>query len=174
MGVAIGKFAPMPHRLGHGQPGSSRRTFLTQSSIVVLGTLELVRSYAAPATGYPSLAKKSPLRLGLVSYNLAKDWDISTILKNCSETGFEGIELRTTHAHGVEVSLSKEARGEVRKRFADSAVVLMGLGSAFDFHTPDPAKLRRDIEATKEYIVLSHDVGGSGVKVRPNGFQHLK
>ena len=45
----------------------------------------------------------------------------------------------------------------------------MGLGSAFDYHTPDPQKLRRDMEATKEYIKLAHDVGASGVKVRPNG-----
>jgi sugar phosphate isomerase/epimerase len=45
----------------------------------------------------------------------------------------------------------------------------MGLGSAFDYHTPDQTKLRKDIDATKEYIVLAHDVGAMGVKVRPNG-----
>jgi sugar phosphate isomerase/epimerase len=45
----------------------------------------------------------------------------------------------------------------------------MGLGSAFDYHTPDAAKLRKDIEATKEYIKLAHDVAAPGVKVRPNG-----
>ena len=45
----------------------------------------------------------------------------------------------------------------------------MGLGSAFDYHTPDPDKLKKDIAATKEYIVLAHDVGARGVKVRPNG-----
>jgi sugar phosphate isomerase/epimerase len=45
----------------------------------------------------------------------------------------------------------------------------MSLGSAFDYHTPDQTKLRKDIEATKEYITLAHDVGATGVKVRPNG-----
>ncbi|MBI4657279.1 MAG: sugar phosphate isomerase/epimerase [Verrucomicrobia bacterium] len=109
------------------------------------------------------------MRLGTVTYNLAKDWDMATIIKNCEAAKFEGVELRTTHAHGVEVKLSKPQREEVRKRFRDSKVQLMGLGSAFDYHTPDPAKLRRDIEATKEYLVLAHDVGASGVKVRPNG-----
>jgi sugar phosphate isomerase/epimerase len=69
----------------------------------------------------------------------------------------------------VEVSLSKAERAEVKKRFADSKVELMGLGSAFDYHTPDQAKLRKDIDATKEYIVLAQDVGATGVKVRPNG-----
>jgi sugar phosphate isomerase/epimerase len=46
----------------------------------------------------------------------------------------------------------------------------MGLGSTFDYHTSDQAKLRADIEATKQYIRLAQDVGATGVKVRPNGF----
>ncbi len=110
----------------------------------------------------------SKMKLGTVTYNLAKDWDIETIIKNCEATGFEGVELRTTHAHGVEVGLDKMQRQEVRKRFEDSAVDLTSLGSAFDYHTPDQEKLRKDIEATKEYIILAHDVGAEGVKVRPN------
>lgn len=117
-----------------------------------------------------SAPEGSQMRLGTVTYNLAKDWDIETLIQNCEETKLEGVELRTTHEHGVEVSLSKEQRAEVRKRFQDSKVELMGLGSAFDYHTPDQTKLRKDIEATKEYIILAHDVGASGVKVRPNGF----
>lgn len=113
--------------------------------------------------------RSSAMRLGTVTYNLAKDWDIPTLIKNCEQTGFQGVELRTTHAHGVEVSLTRAQRADVRKRFHDSRVDLMGLGSAYDYHTPDQTKLRRDIEATKEYIVLAHDVGAPGVKVRPNG-----
>jgi sugar phosphate isomerase/epimerase len=107
--------------------------------------------------------------LGLVTYNLAQDWDVATIIKNCEATKFEGVELRTTHAHKVEVNLAKDERKEVKKRFEDSKVQLMGLGSIFDYHTPDQAKLRKDIEATKEYIILAQDVGATGVKVRPNG-----
>jgi sugar phosphate isomerase/epimerase len=109
------------------------------------------------------------MKIGLVTYNLAKDWDIATIIRNCEEAGFEGVELRTTHAHKVEVHLSRGERAEVRRRFADSGVDLMGLGSAFDYHTPDVDKLRADIGATKEYIVLAQEVGAAGVKVRPNG-----
>lgn len=117
----------------------------------------------------PAAAAASRMRLGLVTYNLAKDWDVPTIIKNCEAAGFSGVELRTTHAHKVEVDLTADQRAEVRKRFQDSKVTLMGLGSAFDYHTPDQAKLRADLEATKKYITLAHDVGASGVKVRPNG-----
>jgi sugar phosphate isomerase/epimerase len=124
---------------------------------------------AAPTEPLPSFAKKSRMKLGTVTYNIAMDWDIPTLIKNCTEAKFEGVELRTTHKHGVEVTLSKHARADVKKRFADSPVALASLGSAFDYHTPDQAKLKKDIEATKEYIVLAQDVGALGVKVRPNG-----
>ncbi len=113
-------------------------------------------------------ANESAMRLGLVTYQLAQDWDLETIIKNCEAAKFGGVELRTTHAHKVEVNLSKEQREAVRKRFQNSAVQLMGLGSAFDFHTPDQEQLKQDMAAAREYIVLAHDVGATGVKVRPN------
>ena len=150
---------------------TNRRSFLKTAglSASTLGVLTPI-ALAAPAARSPSfLTKPPPMKLGLVTYNLAQDWDIATIIKNCEATKFEGVELRTSHAHKVEVNLSKEQRAEVRQRFQNSKVQLMGLGSAFDYHTPDPEKLKRDTAATKEYIVLAHDVGAGGVKVRPNG-----
>lgn len=125
--------------------------------------------HAVAATKTSFLTGTTQMHLGLVTYNLAQDWDIQTIIKNSEATHFEGVELRTTHAHKVEVNLSPAERKEVKRRFEESRVRLMGLGSIFDYHTPDQAKLRKDIEATKEYIVLAQDVGASGVKVRPNG-----
>ena len=143
-----------------------RRSFL-QAAALASASAGLLTSPAAAAPAFR--AGPSTMKLGLVTYNLAKDWDVPTIIKNCEAAGFEGVELRTTHAHKVEVNLSADQRAEIRKRFQDSKVALMGLGSAFDYHTPDPAKLRKDIDATKKYIVLAQDVGATGVKVRPNG-----
>ena len=111
------------------------------------------------------------LHLGLVTYNLAKDWDIETIIRNCTEAGFEMVELRTTHAHKVEVDLSPSQRGEVRKRFEDSPVRLLSLGSAFEYHAVDQTTVRENIEGTKEYVRLARDVGAEGIKVRPNDLQ---
>jgi sugar phosphate isomerase/epimerase len=145
---------------------ANRRAFL-QAASLGLSTLTLSPALSAAAAA-PTFARPSRMKLGTVTYNLAKDWDIATIIKHCEAARFEGVELRTTHAHGVEVGLSPSQRQEVRQRFKDSKVELMGLGSAFDYHTPDAAKLRADIEATQAYIVLAHDVGASGVKVRPN------
>jgi len=150
---------------------TNRREFLKTAGLT-LGTVGFLSrpTCGAEVTGQTSfITRFSRMKLGLVTYNIAKDWDVPTIIKNCAETKFQGAELRASHAHGVEVTLSKSEREAVKNRFRDSPVNLMGLGSAFDFHTPDQARLRADIAATKEYIILAHDVGAPGVKVRPNG-----
>lgn len=109
------------------------------------------------------------MRLGLVTYNWGKNWDVPTLLKNCEATGFEGVELRSTHKHGVEITIDAARRREVKNLFADSNVELVGLGSACEYHSPDPAIVKKNIEETKAFVKLCKDVGGSGVKVRPNG-----
>ena len=83
------------------------------------------------------------MKLGLVTYNVARDWDVATILKNCKAAGIEGVEPRTTHAHGIEPSLAPERRREVRKQFEDAGVALWGLGSVCEFHSPDPEVVKK-------------------------------
>ena len=90
------------------------------------------------------------------------------MIANCEKTGVLGVELRTEHAHGVESSLTDAQRREVKKRFADSRVTLVGLGTNFAFHYAEEDRLRKDIEGAKQYIKLAADCGASGVKVKPN------
>ncbi len=108
------------------------------------------------------------MRFGLVTYLWAQDWDLPTIITNCEKAGFLGVELRTQHAHKVETSLNASQRADVKKRFADSKVTCIGYGSNFEYHSPDAAVLRNNIEQTKEYIKLCRDIGASGIKVKPN------
>jgi sugar phosphate isomerase/epimerase len=110
------------------------------------------------------------MQLGLVTYNVAKDWDIETIIHKLEAAGFTAVELRTTHKHGVEPSLSKEEREKVRDRFARGKVRLLSLGSTCEFHSADPAVRARNVAECKQFIELAHDLGAYGVKVRPNGF----
>lgn len=140
-----------------------RRTFLKGSlaSGLLLSGLSM--------TGMDLLRKKgSRMRLGLVTYQWGKHWTVDEIIANCQKSGVLGVELRSTHAHGVEPSLDKKARKEVKAKFRHSDVTLVGLGSAEEYDQTDPAELQQAIENTKAFIRLSHDVGGSGVKVRPN------
>ncbi|HEC44741.1 MAG TPA: sugar phosphate isomerase/epimerase [Bacteroides sp.] len=103
-----------------------------------------------------------------MTYTLAKEWDIETIIKNLSEAGYQSVELRTTHAHGIEVTMSKKERAEVKKRFEDSPLEAISLASAFKYHYEDQAELKKNIEGTKEYTLLARDVGALGFRVFPN------
>lgn len=141
-----------------------RKTFLKELSL--LAGASIVYSQAGAAN--ISLSK-ADFKLGFVTYLWGKDWDLSTLIKNCSDTRINGVELRVEHAHNVMPERSKAERLEVKKKFADSPVELIGLGTNQQYDYPDQAKLKASIERTKEFIRLSADVGGSGVKVKPNG-----
>lgn len=41
----------------------------------------------------------------------------------------------------------------------------ISLASGFRYNSPDPAILKKNIEGTKEYILLGHDVGALGIRV---------
>ena len=109
------------------------------------------------------------MRLGLVTYNVARDWDIDTIIDKLEASGFEAVELRSTHRHGVEPGLEPARVEEVRRRFESSRVRLLSLGSACEFHSPDAAVRRENVRETARFAELAHDLGCWGVKVRPNG-----
>lgn len=147
----------------------SRRDFLSHGTRAAAGVLVVS---AAPA-GLPAASSHKPgskMRYGLVTYQWGKDWDLPTLMGNCEKAKCPGVELRTTHAHRVERNLNAKQRREVKKRFDDSPVTLVGIGSNERFDDPNPAKLDKAIEATKAFVKLSRDCGGSGVKVKPNSF----
>jgi sugar phosphate isomerase/epimerase len=148
----------------------TRRDFLA-GGVVGGPILAGMRSAEASSVLQSAAAASSPLKIGIVTYNIAKDWDVPTIIKNCTETKYDGVELRTAHAHGVEVSLTAAQRADIKRRFADSPVKLVQLGSTYEFHSADPAEVQKNIDGCKVYIQLAHDVGAHGVKVRPNGLQ---
>lgn len=108
------------------------------------------------------------MKFGFVTYQWGRDWDLPTLISNCEKAGYAGVELRTAHAHGVEISLTPAQRADVKKRFADSSVTCIGYGSNFEFHDAEQTRLRWNIEQTKEYIKLCHDISATGIKVKPN------
>jgi sugar phosphate isomerase/epimerase len=145
--------------------GSTRREFLKSSAAFGAGIC------AGGPLGQALLLAATPaskMKFGLATYLWGQDWDLPTLIANCQKTGVDGVELRTGHAHGVEAGLNDAQRREVKARFAGSGVSLVGLGTNFAFHYPDGGQLAKDIAGAKDYIKLSHDCGGRGVKVKPN------
>ncbi len=141
----------------------SRRSFLQAAGLAT-------PALALSAYGEKGKAPAIQPRFGLVTYNWGKDWDLPMLLANCEAANLLGVELRSTHAHGVEPDISADKRREVKKRFDDSPVTCLGPGSNEHFDDPNPTVVKKAIAATKEFLQLSQDIGATGVKVKPNDF----
>ena len=137
-----------------------RRVFL--STLLGAGAASLAR--AQSQLSY----KGENIQFGLVTYMWGADLDLPALIAALEKAEIGGVELRVDQAHGVSPKLSAKERADVRKRFEDSPVELVGMGCNFEFHSSNADEVKKNIEGAKEYIQLSHDLGGSGVKVKPN------
>ncbi|MBK8501060.1 MAG: sugar phosphate isomerase/epimerase [Saprospiraceae bacterium] len=142
-------------------------TYKRRDFIKLTGAAGIGLTVANPRL-FSEIPAPSKMKFGLVTYQWGKDWDLATVIKNCEDTGYEGVELRTEHAHGVETTLSSSERKRVKKMFSHSSVTCVGYGSNFEYHNSDQTKLRWNIDQTKEYVKLCHDIGATGLKVKPN------
>jgi len=122
----------------------------------------------ASAQGAALNYKGENIQFGLVTYMWGADWDLPTLIANCQQVEVLGVELRIEHAHKVEPNLTAAQREDVRQRFEDSPVEVLGMGTNCEFHSGDPDEVKKQIALARDYIKLSHDIGGSGVKVKPN------
>lgn len=136
-----------------------RREFLGASAAMAAGAL--IPGATAP--------RPPGFKLGTVTYNIAAGWDLDTLLKTCKASGFEAIELRTTHGHKVEPSIGPDERKAARKKIEDSGLLLWGFGTVCEFHAPEGAVVKKNIEDCRAFCKLAQDLGARGVKVRPNG-----
>ncbi len=141
---------------------NSRRHFLAQTAAAAAGTLGL------SAFAQSLKPQGENISFGLVTYMWGAEWDIPAILKNLTGLGIAGVELREQHAHGVSPALTQDQRAAVRSQFADAGIEIVGMGTNCMFDSPDKANVEKNVELAKEWIKLSHDVGGSGVKVKPD------
>jgi hypothetical protein len=153
----------------------SRRNFLAQGIRVTAGALAATTLTSCSSLETADATKRRKrTRFGFTTYQWGKDWDIPTLIANCRKAQVFGVELRTSqsYAHGVELELNAAQRSDVKKRFEDSPVELVGLATSERYDSPDAGELEASIENTKAYIKLSRDTGGSGVRVFPNSFHN--
>lgn len=150
----------------------SRRGFL-QSGVTMgaagAGLMAAGLTLSAQALPEPGPPPQGQIKLGMVTYNMGKDMNRDQLIALCKAAGLAGVEFRTTHAHGVEDTLSKEERAAVKKQFQDAGVAIAGIGTTFQFHEKDPAVVAKNVAGAKSYAQLAADVGAPGIKVRPNG-----
>lgn len=109
------------------------------------------------------------MQLGAVTYNVLKDLELDPLIQLLQDTGYEAVELRTGHRHGIEPTIGADERKRVAQKFSRSKVRLLSLGSTCEFQSPDASVRKEQVELGKRFIELAHDTGAWGVKVRPNG-----
>lgn len=151
----------------------SRRDFLSCGLCITTGAVATAALTSCDSLKTAETEKHvARTRFGFTTYQWGKDWDVPTLIANCSRAEVFGVELRTSqsYAHGVELELNARQRSEVKKQFEDSPVCLVGIASGERYDSPEKAELNSAIENTKAYVKLSRDVGGSGVRVFPNSF----
>ena len=143
----------------------SRRSFFQAAGLTAAGLA------SDENTGFAQNPAHAPRRfsVGIVTYNIAATWNIPTIINVCRNAGLAAVEFRTTHAHGVEPTLNQQQRQEIRTRFSDAGIQIWGCGTTCEFHSTNRADVQRNIGTCRSFIQLVHDIGGRGVKVRPNG-----
>lgn len=144
----------------------SRKEFLT--SLAAMASLMMLPGTIA---GNPFQRRVKPrVKFGMVTYQWGKDWDLPTLIDNLTKAEVYGVELRIGHAHGVNIGMSKDQRKEVRKMFKGSDVEVLGIGTPLRLDHPDQSVLRETIDQARECILLSNDIGGSGIRLQPNQF----
>ena len=151
----------------------SRRDFLSCGLCITTGAVATAALTSCDSLKTAETEKHvARTRFGFTTYQWGKDWDVPTLIANCSRAEVFGVELRTSqsYAHGVELELNARQRSEVKKQFEDNPVCLVGIASGERYDSPEKAELNSAIENTKAYVKLSRDVGGSGVRVFPNSF----
>ncbi len=144
----------------------SRRGFMQTTAVAGLGFGVGAQSTSAHAVPAVEAGK---IKLGMVTYMMGAEMTCEQLIAFCKQTGLTGVELRTTHKHGVEPTLSPEDRARVRGLFADGAVDIVGLGTTCEFHSKEEAKVLQNIEDGKKFAQLAKDVGAPSIKIRPNG-----
>ncbi|MFF2908485.1 sugar phosphate isomerase/epimerase family protein [Paenibacillus sp. NPDC057934] len=84
---------------------------------------------------------------------------LTELLETARNSGYHGLEIRSgvDHAHGIEVTASRETRLALRQEAARSGIALTALGISSRFTTVVDAE--NQLAAASEAITLAKDVG---------------
>src|SRR6266540_1060967 len=110
------------------------------------------------------------MKLSLLTYNMARSWELPKVIEMARAGGFAGIEFRAEakHQHGVELETTPDQRREIRDRIQDAYLEIACIGLSSRFDTPNEAKRREVVDRTKQYVELAAAVGCRRLRVFGN------
>ncbi len=112
------------------------------------------------------------MHLGLMAYQLAKEWDPETTAKMCREGRMESFEFFAHPEYQQKVGLdmaASEAK-KIRKVFGDNNVAIAGLAITERYDWPNISQVKEAVARTKQYVLLAVDIGAPRLRVLGDQF----
>jgi sugar phosphate isomerase/epimerase len=112
------------------------------------------------------------MKLSLLTYDLARVWDLPKLIEVAKRCGFAGIEFRADegHKHTVELERTPQERRQIRERMEDACLEPVGVGTGCSFDSPDQKARGANIDRAKRFVELASDIGARRVRVFGNDF----
>jgi sugar phosphate isomerase/epimerase len=113
------------------------------------------------------------MKLSLLTFAIAREWEMDKLIEISKKLGFAGIEFRTDqkHKHGVELDTGKETRKMIKDKLHDAYLEAVGIATPCRFEYSDAGRRRENIERTKSFIELASDIEAPYVRVFGNEFE---
>lgn len=110
------------------------------------------------------------MKLSLLTYNMARNWELPKVIETARAGGFAAVEFRAeaNHKHGVELEATSAERRAIRNQMQDAYLAVACIGVSSRFESPDPDRRREVVERTKRYVELAADVGCGRIRVFGN------
>jgi sugar phosphate isomerase/epimerase len=110
------------------------------------------------------------MKLSLLTYQLARSWELTKIIDVAKIGGFAAIEFRVAagHRHGVELEATAAQRRAIRNQLQDAYLAVAALGTGSRFDMPDARQRQEGVEQTKRYVELAAEVGSGRIRVFGN------
>ena len=107
------------------------------------------------------------MHLGLMAYQLAKEWDVETTAKMCKDGHMESFEFFAEPSYKQKISLDMQPADakKTRKTFADSGVHIAGLAINERYDWPNVQQVKEAVARTKQYVLLAVDIGAPRLRV---------
>ena len=110
------------------------------------------------------------MKLSIMTYQIAKDWDLDTYLEVARRTGCAGVEFRVElgYKHGVELERTPEERDAIKAKCAEAGIDIACIATGCRFHFPEPEKRAEQVDLAKQYLRLAADLGCPRIRVFGN------
>jgi len=110
------------------------------------------------------------MKLSIMTYQIAKDWDLDTYLRVARQSGCVGVEFRVEMGfrHGVELERTAEERRAIKAKCAEAGIDIACIATGCRFHFPEPEKRAEQVALAKQYVQLAADLGCGRIRVFGN------